>query len=58
MNIYSIIFTLSLVKFITSYATEYGLPMPAAPHERDNHPPIYLPASDTKLVVFLKKRGL
>ena len=44
------------MKFITSYATEYDLPMPAAPHERDNHPPIYLPASDTKLVVFKKKR--
>ena len=43
-----------MVKFITSYATEYGLPMPAAPHGRDNHPPIYLPASETKLVVFNK----
>lgn len=46
-----------MVKFITSYATEYDLPMPAAPHERDNHPPIYLPASDTKLVVLKKKEA-
>ena len=43
-----------MVKFITSYASEYGLPMPVAPHGRDNHPPIYLPTSDTKLVVFKK----
>lgn len=43
-----------MVKFITSYASEYGLPMPVAPYGRDNHPPIYLPTSDTKLVVFKK----
>ena len=41
-----------MVKFITTYATETGLPMPAAPHGRDSQTPIYLPASDSKLVVF------
>lgn len=44
----------NVVKFHQSYAKETGLPMPAAPHGRDNQPPIYLPASDSKLAVFKK----
>ena len=42
----------NVVKFISSYTTETGLPMPAAPHGRDNQSPIYLPASASKLAVF------
>lgn len=44
----------NVVKFHRSYAKETGLPMPAAPHGCDNQPPIYLPASDSKLAVFKK----
>lgn len=36
------------VKFVVSYAQDYGLPQPAAPRGRDNTAPIYLPASSTK----------
>jgi len=44
----------NVVKFLRSYAAGTGLTMPAAPHWRDNQPPSYLPASDSKLAVFKK----
>lgn len=43
-----------VVKFLQSYATETGLPMPAALHGRDNQLPIYLRAYDSALSVFKK----
>ncbi|XP_052797705.1 uncharacterized protein LOC128229867 [Mya arenaria] len=41
-----------VVKFLLNYAEREGLPMPAAPRGRDNIPPTYLPASETKLKTF------
>ncbi|XP_052820507.1 uncharacterized protein LOC128246360 [Mya arenaria] len=41
-----------VVKFFLNYAEREGLPMPAAPRGRDNIPPTYLPASETKLKTF------
>ena len=41
-----------IVNFIVEYARENGLPQPAAPRGRDNHPPIILPASITKEGLF------
>ena len=43
-----------VVKFLQSYATETGLPMPAALHGCDNQLPIYLRAYDSSLAVFKK----
>lgn len=44
----------NVVKFLQSYATETGLPMPAALHGRDNQLPIYLREYDSSLAVFKK----
>ena len=45
----------NVVKFLKRYATEIGLPKPAAPFWCDNWPPIYLPASDSKVAVLKRK---
>lgn len=42
----------NVVKYLSAYATDYGLPMPAAPRGRDSHSPIYLPASVSKKFVY------
>lgn len=44
----------NVVTFLQSYATDTGLPMPAALHGRDNQLPIYLRAYDSSLAVFKK----
>lgn len=41
--------TFLVVNFIKNYATTHGLPQPAAPRGSDNYPPIFLPASDTRI---------
>lgn len=35
-----------VVKFITRFADQFGLPQPAAPRDRDDIPPIYLPGKE------------
>ncbi|KAK3742543.1 hypothetical protein QZH41_005608 [Actinostola sp. cb2023] len=42
----------NIVKFLNTYASDNGLPMPAAPHGRDNQPPIYLTTNESKLNVY------
>ncbi|XP_053375897.1 uncharacterized protein LOC123531691 [Mercenaria mercenaria] len=39
------------IQFLINYASEVGLPQPAAPRGRSDEPPIYLPSSDTKLSI-------
>ncbi|KAH3813103.1 hypothetical protein DPMN_141553 [Dreissena polymorpha] len=42
-----------VVAYLLSCAEREGIPLPAAPRGRDNIPPTYLPASTTKLDLFL-----
>ncbi|XP_070552713.1 uncharacterized protein [Ptychodera flava] len=54
VNTYTFEVIEDVVQFLIRYADEKGLPMPAAPRGRDDHPPIYLPSSDTKAEVYDK----
>ena len=40
--------TTKCVQFMLNYADVYGLPQPAAPRGRAEHPPVYLPVSTTQ----------
>ncbi|XP_070576723.1 uncharacterized protein [Ptychodera flava] len=52
VNTYTFEVIEDVVQFLIRYADEKGLPMPAAPRGRDDHPPIYLPSCDTKAEVY------
>ncbi|XP_070549349.1 uncharacterized protein [Ptychodera flava] len=49
VNTYTFEVIEDVVQFLIRYADEKGLPMPAAPRGRDDHPPIYLPSCDTRV---------
>lgn len=42
--------TKHVVTFLQNYASENGLPLAAAPRASDNHPPVLLPADQTKKI--------
>ena len=44
--------TENVIRFIKSYATENGLPQPAAPRASANEPPILLPSAESKVSLY------